>query len=214
MNPVLLYKPAPQSRLVGGLRVLHIENKISRPDVHFGIPVAVQAPRHRERLGLPGERHFVHTAVATGAADALVNVNTMIEIDKVRQVVNPGPLNGFAGSVTLPHGLQRRRHCPHFRMAIHACLSGRYTGEFRCLHRVMAIPAVNSKASGVMFMTERHGLLAGDVLAGFVRRSHDHRSRPYRECGCGCGGEENKPENRVRTRVEVTWHPSGRTCIS
>ena len=34
------------------------------------------------------ERHLVHAAVAGGAADALVDVNTVIEVDEIRQVMD------------------------------------------------------------------------------------------------------------------------------
>ena len=59
--------------------------------VFFGVAVAVQAPLHLQRVLLPGERHLVHPAVAALAADALVDVNAVVEVDEVGQIVDARP---------------------------------------------------------------------------------------------------------------------------
>ena len=74
--------------LIGG-----IEHLVPRAHVPFRIAVAVDAPLHIERIYLVHERHRVHPAVARGAADTLVYVNTVVEVDEVGQVVNARPLD-------------------------------------------------------------------------------------------------------------------------
>ena len=63
-----------------------------RPHVLLGCAVAVEAPLHLQRLRLP-ERHLVDAPVAGGAADALVHVDAVVEVDEVGQVVDLDPLD-------------------------------------------------------------------------------------------------------------------------
>lgn len=46
--------------------------------------VAIQAPLHREWLGAAHERHFTHVAMATKAANSLMDVDAVIEINVIR----------------------------------------------------------------------------------------------------------------------------------
>src|SRR3546814_4044648 len=50
-----------------------------------------QAPLHFQRAGAPGQRHLVDTTMARRTADALVDVDAVIKIDKVRKIVNALP---------------------------------------------------------------------------------------------------------------------------
>jgi hypothetical protein len=67
-----------------GLLVGHVEDLIARPEVLFRRAVAIQAPPHEEWLGLESHRHLIDAAMAGRAADALMNVDLMIEVDEVR----------------------------------------------------------------------------------------------------------------------------------
>ena len=61
-----------------GLNVLRfpikIENLVVRPQIIFGVPMAIQAPRHAVRLGDMHYRHVIDRAVATEAADTPVHM--------------------------------------------------------------------------------------------------------------------------------------------
>ena len=54
--------------------------------------MAIQTPLHQQRRHLIGERHLVDPAVARRAADALVHVNAVIEIDEAGQVIDALPV--------------------------------------------------------------------------------------------------------------------------
>ena len=43
------------------------------------------------------QRHLIHLPVAGRAANAFIDVNAVIEIDEVREIVYPGPVDRFAG---------------------------------------------------------------------------------------------------------------------
>ena len=60
------------------------------------MPVTIQTPLHLQRRRLENDRHLVDAAMTRGAADAVVHVNRMIEIGKVRQVVNANPFERLA----------------------------------------------------------------------------------------------------------------------
>jgi hypothetical protein len=84
LNFVFFDQLAPQFGLIRRVNVIDIKHFGLGPDVFFRLPVAVDAPIHVEGIHAIHQRHLVHPAVAGGASYALVDVNAVIEIDKVR----------------------------------------------------------------------------------------------------------------------------------
>ena len=60
----------------------HVENFRARTNVLFRMTMAIQAPLHVQRFRLAGERHLIDPAMTRDAADALVHVNAVIEVDE------------------------------------------------------------------------------------------------------------------------------------
>src|SRR5206468_473258 len=119
------------------------------PDVTLGLPVAVDAPFHLQRRLLPHQGHPIDLAMARRAADALVNVDAMVEIDEVRQIVNPSPLNGAVGTEALAHRLQEGTVRENLRVTVHARLGRRNAGKGGVLDRCVAIAAIDAVAADV-----------------------------------------------------------------
>src|SRR5436309_6699596 len=94
------------------------------------------------------------------AADALVDVYRVIEIDEVRQIMYLDPFDGLAAAKTLADDFKVRAVRPDLRMAIHAGLGRRDAGGGRYFDRGVAITAIDAVVAGVMFMAELHGLFA------------------------------------------------------
>ena len=69
--------------------------------------MAIQAPGHIQSLRAPGQRHFRHLAMARSAANALADVNAVIEIDELGQRVYARPRNRFVVAIA---GMHRREH--------------------------------------------------------------------------------------------------------
>lgn len=66
--------------------------------------MALKTPLHLQRRRLINDRHLRHVAVTGRAAYALLDVNAVIEIDVIRQIVNPHPLYWFSSPPAFSHG--------------------------------------------------------------------------------------------------------------
>src|SRR5439155_2955895 len=79
----------------------------------------------------------------------------------------------------LAHRGQHRRICPHLRMAAHARVSWRYSGEGRGLNGRMAVTAIDAQPGDVMLMAERHLLRPWHILiCGIWRAVHRINNAP------------------------------------
>ena len=132
--------------------------------------MTIQTPLHLQRGLLIHQRHLVHRAVAAIAPHALLDMNAVIKVDVVRKLIDPRPFQRLAAAVALPHRLQQCRIRPNLRMAVHAGLGGRNSGETRRLHRGMAVTAVNAKSGHVVLMTERNRLRLAHSRIGDIGR--------------------------------------------
>ena len=112
----------------------HIKNFIARTDIFLRLAMAIETPFHVERLRFLCQRHLIDAPVAGRAADAFCDVNTVIEIDVARQIVNAIPFQRGARRKTLPDRRQYRRIVEDLRMACHAGLSGRQSRERGLFH--------------------------------------------------------------------------------
>ena len=74
---------------------LWIKHVGTLPQLGGGIAVTIEAPSHRQRLGLPHQRHGADGTVTRRAADALGDMNRMVEIDVVGQLVDLVPAMGL-----------------------------------------------------------------------------------------------------------------------
>src|ERR1700745_3024681 len=78
-----------------GLNVLRfpieIENLIIRPQIIFGVPMAIQAPRHAVGLGDVNDRHVIDRPVATKTADAPIHVGRAVIITVIDCSIKPHP---------------------------------------------------------------------------------------------------------------------------
>ena len=105
--------------LIRGARGKHSLARTERP---LGVAVAREAPAHKERFPSGNERHLIHPAMALTAGDALVHMGTMIEIDKVRQIMDAVPRYGLSAKKAVSDGLEHGRVLPDLRVAGHARL--------------------------------------------------------------------------------------------
>ena len=157
---------------------LHIEHFRAWPKVLLGVPVAIEAPFHEQRLRLEDEIHGVDFAVAGVAADALGEVNRVVEVGVVRDVVDFVPNDRRILFPTRPHRLKGFAAAPHCLVTIHARLRGGNSRNGGCFHRRMAIAAIDSELGVVVFVAERDRLF-------------DHFARPGRVIRPVKGGQRN-----------------------
>ena len=93
-------------RLIARRFPIHVVNLIERAQRHFRIAMAIEAPLHQQRVRLKNQGHLIHRAMTRRAANALADMNAVIEISEITEAVDLHPLNRFVRSITLAHGLQ------------------------------------------------------------------------------------------------------------
>src|SRR5437879_5611176 len=142
------------------------------------IAVARYAPIHEQGFVLISKRHLVHPSVAGNAADSLVNVNVVIEIDELRQIVDALPGDRFAAAKTGPNRLQHGAPEPNLLMAVHARLGRWDARKGGILDRGMTVAAINAKLADMVLVAERDRLDAGQIGLAHVRRPADDVEEP------------------------------------
>jgi len=149
-----------------GLLVAHVKDLIAWAEILTGIAMAAQAPLHLQRFRLVHQGHLVDRTVAGVAADALGHVNAVIEINEVGELVHAGPLQRFAGAVAGADGLKELGVGPDLRVAVHARLGRRNSGEAGGLDRGVTVAAVDAESGDVMLMAEWDRLRLADSGIG------------------------------------------------
>src|SRR5207245_7556521 len=117
---VFLHEPLADPEVVRGTLVRHVEDLIFRPHVLRWIAMALQAPAHLKAVLLIHERHAVDASVTRRAADALDDVDAVVEVHEVGQIVDARPLERAVLPEAGANGFENRRVGPDLRMAVHA----------------------------------------------------------------------------------------------
>ena len=112
-------QPETDFVLIRGARRKH---RFARTERLLGVAVAGEAPAHEEGFLSGNERHLIDPAVALTAGDAFVHMGAVIEIDKVRQVMDAIPCDGLSAKKAVPDRLKHRGVFPDLRVARHARL--------------------------------------------------------------------------------------------
>src|SRR5262245_3498546 len=139
---VFLDQPLSQCALVFLWLPIHIEDELAWPDEPFRGAMALQAPLHLQGLRLPHQRHAVYTAMTGDTAYALVQMNTVIEVDKIWQIMHTCPDQGLPGAKTLPYGGKEGTPSPDMGVTVHAGFSRWDPGKGAHFHRGVTIAAV------------------------------------------------------------------------
>ncbi len=116
-------------RVIHWRLIAHIEDLLPRPQIFFRVPMAVQAKFHLQRRVLVDVGHLVDRTVAGIAPDALIDMDTVIEIHKVRHLVDARPLDRASTAEAFAHRSEIRRIGPDLCVTVNTRLSRRDTGE-------------------------------------------------------------------------------------
>ena len=130
VNGVFLDQLPAEHELVRS-RPIQIENFFARANKIFRRAMAIETPFHIKRVRLPGQRHLIKLAVAGRATDAVIDMDAVIEEDKVGRVVDAVPAQRLIVRQALAYRRQHRRVLPDLRMARHAGFGGRHSSEGR-----------------------------------------------------------------------------------
>src|ERR1041385_938323 len=186
--------------------VAHVEYLIARAEVVLRSAVTAEAPLHLQRFLLVHQRHRVDGAVAGIAADALGDVNAVIEINEVGGRVDPRPLQRLAAAIAGAHRFEQLGIGPDLRVAVHAGLGGRNAGKARSLDRSVAITAVDAQSGDVVLMAEGDGLRLAHSGESDIRRSLDRIADPDQSCDYEDSAENRGASERIRAAMKDLRH--------
>ena len=144
--------------------------------------------------------------MARRAADALADVNAVIEIRKIAEAMDLHPLDRFAGSITLAHRLQITDVIEQNRVAVHTGFRGRDACGSGTLNRSMTVAAINAIVTHVMFMAKLHGLLAENILPRKIWRASERQDSRKRQSRQKNRGEQAETGNKIRAAVKNLGH--------
>src|SRR5262245_26403874 len=102
---------------------------VGRLNIALRMTMALQAPLHKQRVFSPRNWHLIDRSMTSRTLDASIHMNAVIEINEIRKIVDARPLQGSILAIACTDRFQRRTVGPYLRVAIHARLSRRNTGE-------------------------------------------------------------------------------------
>ena len=174
--------------------------------------MAVQAPLHQQGVGLEYQRHLVDLPMARRAADALIDMNAVIEVDEIGEPVDFHPLDGFVAAIAFADRLEVRRIIEQHRMAIHARFRLRNAGHGGSFDAGVAIAAVNAIVADVMFVAELHRLLTGDVLPRHIGRTRNCEHSHERNSDQKKGRKNTESRDEICTAMKNLGHVFSAQC--
>src|SRR6266581_4393492 len=106
----------------------------------------------------PHQRHLVDPAMARHTANAFVDMDAVIEVDKIGQVMDSDPGERCIGAQAGTHGLEHGTLSPDLGVAVHTGLRRRNASHRGFLHKGVTVAAVDAETADVMLMAEGHRL--------------------------------------------------------
>jgi len=174
-NLVLLFQLQPLVCRQISVLPLHVEDLGLRPNKLFGFAVTLETPFHLKRVLLIHGGHVVDLTVTRRTTDSLRYVNTVIEICKLRQVVNAFPFDRFVFSEASTDRFEVRTVIPDLAMTVHTGLRRRHPGRGGCLDRGVTVTTIDAVVARVVLVTELHRLLLFQIATRQIRRASDLR---------------------------------------
>ena len=168
--------------------------------------MAIQAPLHVQRRSLKHQRHLIDGSVTRGAANTLIYMNAVIEINVVREPVNLHPMNRFVRAIAFAHRFQVADVIEQHGMAIHARLRRRNARVRGGFHAGVTVTAVNTVIAGVMLVAELNRLVASYVLIGDIWRSGHHQNRCQGNARKYCSAQQTESCEKIRASVKDLCH--------
>src|SRR5712691_4754981 len=165
---IFLHQLPPKRQLVFRWLPVHTEHKGTRPDEAFRFAVALKTPLHEQRLLPPHHRHLVDPPMARHTANAFLYMDAVIEVDKIREVMDSDPGERCVGAQAGAHRFEHRALSPDLGVAVHTGLGGRNASHGGFLHRGVAVTAVDADTADVMLMAEGDWLSPHNASFGHV----------------------------------------------
>jgi hypothetical protein len=152
MNAVLCHQLRAKGCLIGRCGIAHGEDSLTRAHVLGRVAVAIETPIHLQALHFGHHRHLIDPAMTSFTADALLDMNGMIKVNKIRQVMHANPCQGLTGFGAAAHEFQVRGILSHLPVTPHTGFGGGNAGRITFFHRRMTIAAVQPQPTDMLGM--------------------------------------------------------------
>lgn len=205
-NLVFFDQRRAQSGLILRRLPSRAENFFARTHETLRRAMASEAPFHVQRVLAPRQSHLADRAVTGHTADTFFNVNAVIEINEVGEIIDANPLNRFVVPKTLAYRLQHYSGGMDLRVAGHASVRRRNTGEIALFDRGVAIAAIDAELADVMAMAEGNRLLANDAGLRDIRGALDQTQYPKQPADKKHRAEDADFGKRVGARMKNLRH--------
>ena len=133
--------------------------------------MAVDAKLHIEIVNLCYPVHFLYITMTMAAVYLPVDMNRVVEKNKIRHVLYFQPFHRLVFIIMSPQVFNLRVMNNDFFMAKHTCLKWRYPSPLRVDSSVMAHETAYSFFGGMDPVTEMHGLLCSFSDSEIIPRS-------------------------------------------
>lgn len=183
-----------------------VEHLGGNSQIRRGVAMTVETPPHGQRCRLSYQRHGGDIPVARAAADAFGDVDRVIEVDVIRQAVDPVPVDRPPPRQTFADGREQRRLGVKLRMAGHAGVRRGDAGDGGSFDPGVAIPAINPETASMVLVTEWHWLMERQRAVGHVFGTCDPEAKTDRQERHYNNRNQNGSGNRVGIRPKQVRH--------
>ena len=159
-----------------------------------------------KRLVLVNERHLIDAPVTGDAADALGDVDGVVEVTVVTELVDAIPGNRLVGLQALADGFEHLAPDPYLLMAVHAGLRRRDAREGGILNRGVTKTTIDAQFGDVVMVAERHRLFSRDADVRGVGRAREDGQRPADPGEREDGAVDADERQRVETSMKYLGH--------
>ena len=74
-----------------------------RTNILLGVAVTIQAKAHTQRLCMMNNFHLINASMTFHTANTSINVNSMVEVNIIRCLMDTHPRNGLSGFIALAY---------------------------------------------------------------------------------------------------------------
>ena len=142
----------------------------------------------------------------------------VVEIGKVGEIVDSGPLDRCVVSIARSHGLEKFGVLPDHGVTGHADFRRRNPCKRTFLNGSVTIAAVDAQASNMVRMAEGHGLGSRHAFLRHVRRTQDRVPAPDNRRSKEHEAKDRDLRNRIEAWVKDLSHTRianrSRTCAA
>ncbi len=136
------------------------------------------------------------------AADALGHVDTVVEVNEVRKLVDARPLQRFSGAVTGADRLKKLGIRPDLRVAVHAGLGRGNACETRGFDGCVAVATVDAQSRDVVLMAKGNGLRLANAGIRNERGTLDFIEDPAESSNDEDGAKDSGAGQTIRAAMK------------